>query len=139
MFALKVEYQNSKSFFKIWKAKKTENFIERFRQKVDGSYVNNRTTKIRLKNSETFKLQEVLLRKRYCAVKSLKRIYFYEALCMNKYSLGGFICTFSFLIFFSITFQSSKFYYSSSSQWQLKWLSQFRCQFRCQFAVPQKR
>ena len=47
----------------------------------------------------------------------------------------GFICTFSLLISLSFTFQSSKFNYSSSSQWQLKWLSQFRCQF----AVPQKR
>ena len=55
------------------------------------------------------------------------------------FSIGGFICTFSLLSSLSFTFQSSKFNYSSSSQWQLKWLSQFRCQFRCQFAVPHKR
>ena len=54
-------------------------------------------------------------------------------------SMGGFIYTFSLLSSLSFTFQSSKLNYSSSSQWQLKWLSQFRCQFRCQFAVPQKR
>ena len=34
--------------------------------------------------------------------------------------IGGFICTFSLLISLSFTFQSSKFNYSSSSQWQLK-------------------
>ena len=85
---LKWSTRTQKASLKSEKLKKTENFIERFRQKVDGSYVNNRT-KIRPKNSETFKLQKVLLSKRYCAVKSsyLKRIYFYEALCMNKYSL----------------------------------------------------
>ena len=83
---LKRSTRTQKASLKSEKLKKTENFIERFRQNVDGSYVNNRT-KIRLKNSETFKSQEVLLRKRYCAVKSLKQIYFYEALCMNKYSL----------------------------------------------------
>ena len=32
---------------------------------------------------------------------------------------GGFICTFSLLSSLSFTFQSSKFNYSSSSQWQL--------------------
>ena len=36
---------------------------------------------------------------------------------MQNLALGGFICTFSLLSSLSFTFQSSKFNYSSSSQW----------------------
>ena len=45
-----------------------------------------------------------------------------DSLIVQPYctTLGGFICTFSLLSSLSFTFQSSKFNYSSSSQWQLK-------------------
>ena len=50
----------------------------------------------------------------------------YLWVCMRKgliHCMGGFICTFSLLSSLSFTFQSCKFNYSSSFQWQLKWLS----------------
>ena len=50
---LKWSTRTQKASWKYEKLKKTENFIKQFR----------------LKKPETFQLQEVLLRKRYCAVK----------------------------------------------------------------------
>ena len=54
-------------------------------------------------------------------LRELKSFYF--LLRLERISMGGFICTFSFLISLSFTFQSSKFPIAVELEWQFKWLN----------------